>query len=308
MITGTTSSNSNFESQKYIGVAALQVLAVNPDMKKLNELGINVTEEPVYVREYQVDEDPNKTRNYMNLRLLCCIDDLPERPLISLYFKLYPEGRLNGDNTKAQIMDKYANSAWATKDEIKGKKLPEYAKNKMDEDFHIAHRGEAEIMKFMHMYLSIKNYVTWDKNLNEWVKAKNPGHCYIENWKALCNGDITEIEEGFKQRPDNLLRVVLGVRTDDNNKTYQCFIPDDYIYYGAKVIEENGKRVFKGAQKVIDNWQSGDRNQNETYEPTKVRPYNVVPTEVEKNDESKINEIFPESDDDDIDDLPFAKD
>lgn len=298
MITGNSNSSlsndSNFE--RYIGVAALHVVAINPDMKTLNSYGYNLTEEPEYIRTIPTDD--NNAVSYHNMRLLCSIDDLPDKPLISLFFRAYPEVEMNKDGSKAKIIDNFVNTAWATREEVKEKKVPEIKKDKMDENYRLCHRGEEEILTFLKTYLNIMPYERYDRNSGTYVRTKNPGQCYFDDWKKIVSGDITEVKEAINLQPENLLRVVLGIRTDDNNKMYQTFIPTEFISYGASPRQgEDGKLVYPRAEKIIANWQRNGYHSNEQFSAEPVKVYSEKPTEVKKED---TGDPWADSDD-----LPF---
>lgn len=277
----TNSNNSSSDFARYIGVAALHVIAVNPDKATLNQYGFNTTEEPEYVKMMG-------DTKYGNVRLLCAIDDLPGKPVVSLYFRAFAELQSNGDNTKFKIIDKYGNTSWATREEIKEKKIPVYKNGNqaiIDADYKPCHRGEEELIRFIKTYIKVSPYRYKDKNTGEYVISKNPGECAFEHWKWLAEGNGKELEEALNLKPDGLIRVILGVRTTDDNKTYQTFIPADFLSYGSAPVQKDGKRIFTYAQRIIDNWQKDGRNGNETYSAEPVKEYATKPTVVEEFEE-----------------------
>jgi len=289
----SNSNNSSTDFARYIGVAALHVIAVNPDMATLNKYGFNVDKEPEYVKTMG-------DAQYGNTRLLCAIDDLPDKPLVSLYFRAFTEVQNNASNTKAKVIDKYGNTAWATREEIKAKEIPVYANGKkaiIDQNYRPCHRGEEELIKFIKTYLRVTPYQYKDRKTGQFVLSKNPGECAFEHWKMLAAGDGKELQEALDLNPDGLIRVILGVRTTDDNKTYQTFIPAEFLSYGSTPVQKDGKRIYTYAQHIIDNWQKDGRNSNETYSAEPVKEYNPKPSDVE--------EFEPTPFDDDPDDLPF---
>lgn len=289
----SNSNNNSTEFARYIGVAALHVIAVNPDMATLNKYGFKVTEEPEYCKT-------SGDTQYGNIRLLCAIDDMPGKPIVSLYFRAYAEVQNNGANTKAKVIDKYGNTAWATREEIKAKAIPVYANgNKaiIDTEYKPCHRGEEELVKFIKTYIKVSPYRYKDKRTGQYMLSKNPGECYFERWKKLAEGDATEIEEALSQKKDGLIRVVLGIRTSDDNKKYQTFIPAEFLSFGTSPVQRDGKRIFTYAQRIIDNWQKDGRNSNESYSAEPVREYAPKPSNVDEYESTPF--------DDDADNFPF---
>ena len=294
MFTNTSSTDftekKEFDIQRYIGVASLHVLAINPDMKTLNKYGFNVNEEPEYVKKTP------EGAGYMNMRFLCCIDEFPDKPIVSLYFRLYPNAIVSrGDEPKAKVIDAYGNTAWVTRDQMKNKELPEYSEGKMEHNYMQCHRGEEDLVSFLKMYLNIEPYEKFDNARRVYVRNQHAGKCSLDNWKELCAGDIDEILKEFANPivANNLVKVILGVRTSDDNKQYQCYIGDTFIHNKTKDPRTK-------AEKAIAAWQKDGRNANEEYSSEMVKVYAVKPTEVAKTAEEEANEIF-----DDPDNFPF---
>ena len=106
--------------KRYVGVASVKVLAVNPNMKEWNELtGGNMQNEPEYISTNNegvkqarivllVKPDVNKTIGGIDTVI----------PVTFWFRKLPVQGSKTG---KYQIIDKYGRTAWATEEEIKNK-------------------------------------------------------------------------------------------------------------------------------------------------------------------------------------------
>ena len=163
--TGRESTEGSIK--RYIGVASVYVLAVNPtkeDLEKLYERDIENA--PVYVEEKEVGKDDNK-----HMTTQCRIDFIikadPEKYLgadnqplnfvnrISLFLR--NEYRYNGDKTKVQVIDKYGRTAWVSIEDAKNHVIPQYSNGpaNIDKDYRPAYYGEETLVKFLIAYLNI---------------------------------------------------------------------------------------------------------------------------------------------------------
>ena len=71
---------------------------------------------------------------------------------------------------------------------------------------------------------------------------------HIDRW---FNGDFKEIKEAVANQPNNLIQVMFGVRTNDqNNKQYQSFFNDKF-YKGMKVLDPS-KYQSEGFKKALE--------------------------------------------------------
>ena len=299
--TSDTTITENYNVQLYKGIAAVHVLAVNPTSKELKQYGFEPPFEPVYLKNYTDDE--GKEHKYMNLRLLCVIDDIEDKPVVSLYFRLRPELQLSKEGAKVRVLDKYGNNAWLSKEDFKNKTVPDNIKDNIDSEFFPCRGGEAELIAFMHKYLGVPPYQTYDRDSETYVHNPKAGEIMFENWNKIFEGDVSEIREAFNREPGNLVRVLLGVRTEEDNKQYQSFICEASTYNNSFIsFRRSVNRTLTDAQRIIDSYHHDGRHSNEEYVAELVRPYNNKPTEVTPDENTNIEDIFTE---DNIDNLPF---
>ena len=147
-------------------------------------------------------------------------------------------------------------------------------------------------------YLNVTPLSIFDRMKKDWVPTKNPGHVTIDRWRNLCEGDVSEIASAIAMQPENRVKVILGVRTTDDNKTYQTFLSTTYIGNGALPDRNTGE--YAAARKAIDKYIENHPNTaaNIEFTATPVREWTVEATEVKENDENL-------SFDNEIQDLPF---
>lgn len=289
--------------RKYIGVASINVLAINPNNDKLRKFGWNIPEgadEPVYVStKNDVNGNPVKSAR---VRFLVQICDLDEKPIVALDFWCRPSLNVNKTGDKCEIIDGFGRTAWATREEIKAKKIPVYSNGveaNISAPYKLCHVGEDLIVNFLLKYLNVTPLQIFDRAKQAWVQSKKPGKLTIDNWEAICDGDITELAEYCSYQPDNRVKVVLGLRSTEDNKTYQTFLNTGYIGNGALPDKNTGE--YASARRLIDKFYESHADSVYSFTATPVKEWKETATEVKDNSlfDSSSTEDNPEGD------LPF---
>lgn len=211
---GKKSEESVQSFTKYIGVAPVFVLAVNPNKDKLQELrGFSPQEEPVYVYE----KDGVK---YNNLTFVIKTDSsfgngIETTELIKFFCT--NEVRRTRDGEKVRVIDKYGESMWVTKDEYKN----QVKKNRVIPPFKPCHKGEEELIAFLKAWLNVDDSTTWDKDNKVWnpVSDLSKAECSLD-WEKLISGNITELSGYIKAVPDYEVKVCFGIKTTEDNRHY----------------------------------------------------------------------------------------
>lgn len=272
------SSENYVETKKYEGVASVNVLAVNPNNNTLRMYGWQIpddAEEPKYVTTN------NEGKRSARVRFLAQIQDLDDKPVISLDFWIRPEIQFNKDQTKCQVIDSFGRAAYATKAEVQGHLIPQYANGpaQIASDYKPSHVGEEALIAFIMKYLNVTPLKMYVKASGQWVDSKNPGRLTIDHWDRICNGDVSEIEGYIKLQKENRVKVVLGIRTTDDNKNYQTFLPTIFISNGARVDIATGE--YTAARKAIDRW--NEYHSGSTFSAAPVREWKQAASDVVDN-------------------------
>ena len=278
-----TVSNGESSIAKYIGVASVNILAINPNNEKLRKYGWQIADgsaEPVYSTTI---ERNGKKIETSRVRFLVQIMDLDDRPVIPLDFWVHNEYEINKEGTKCKIIDSYVRTAWATKDDVRAKRVPQYSNGpaSISPQYTLCHVGEETILSFLFKYLNITPFRVFDRAQNQFVPSKNPGRLTIDNWAPLCAGNVSEIAEYVSLQPDNCVKVILGIRTTDENKTYQTFLTDGFLSNGSFVNKDTGEYVQ--ARKLIDAYMSSHENTQNSFEATPVREWKEEASVVRDN-------------------------
>lgn len=274
--------------KKFIGVASVNVLAVNPKNDKLRTFGWRVPEdakEPEYVTT------TSDGKRSARVRFLVQVQDLDDKPVIALDFWIRPEVMVNKDASKAKIIDSFGRTAWGTKQEIQAHQIPQYSKSlaQISSDYKLCHVGEEELITFLMKYLNVTPLRTYSSKTDEWIPSKNPGRLTIDHWDWLCNGNVSELADYLSREPENRVKVILGVRNTDDNKTYQTFLSDTFIGNGALPDKHTGEYVT--ARKAIDRYFEGRRNSPYSFSAKPIQEWGVSATNVKDNTE---NEDLPD--------------
>lgn len=294
-----SSEGGNGRIRVYAGVASVKVLAVNPDNAKLRSLGFNIkedAEEPKYVKVAK-DADGNE-HAVTTVRMMCQIQNMDDMPVISLNFPIRASVRLNRDGSKCQVIDRYGNTAWGTRDEVQAGKIPVYPSGKpadIDPDYRPCHFGEEDLIRFLMRYLCIAPYKVMDRRTGEFVRNADAGCLTIDDWQRLAGGDVSEIKSMLALLPDNKLKVILGARRADDNRVWQSFCRDNYLSNRSSPGMDG---VYQAAKRIIDRVKKDGYDATE-YDAHTVHLWEDSPTEVTPSMETPGMEQFSGGD-------PFA--
>lgn len=280
-------SGDYVDIKKYIGVGSVKVLAVNPDNATLRKYGWSVPEEadePSYVT---VNSEGKKSAR---VRFLVQVQDLDEKPIVPLDFWISPELQITQAGDKCKIIDSFGRTAYATKEELKAKAIPQYSNGpaSISKAYKACHRGEEELVTFLRKYLNVTPFQTIVNG--KWVLSNTPGELTIDKWSNLCTGDVSEIEQYLSYQPDNRVKVIFGIRNTDDNKSYQTFIKDYFIGNGSSVDRSTGE--YSAARKQLDKLDERYPDSNDVYSALPIRQYEITESTVSDNSAEE-------------DDLPF---
>lgn len=299
-VSKTAPSGEIVDIKKYIGVASVNVLALNPNNEKLRKYGWSIPEgadEPKYVT---IDSEGKKSAR---VRFLVQIQDLEEKPIVAMDFWIREGVQFNKDKTKCQIIDKYGRTAFGTKEEVQGKKVPQYSNGpaQIAPDYKFCHVGEEPLVSFLMKYLNITPLSIFSKTKNEFIPTTNPGVLTIDHWDWLMSGKMDELAEYISLRPDNRVKVVFGIRNTDDNKSYQTFLTGAFFSNGSFVDKMSGE--YGAARKAIDRWLQYHTNGMTEFSASPVREWSISSTAVqEQSNDEGIGDMPNFSDD-----LPFSE-
>lgn len=261
--------------QLYMGMASVKVLAVNPSKKELEKIyGREFDKEPEYITEVDVDG-----KKVPSARITFIVQATPERnngidAIFQHTFFLQRRYRQGSQSGKYQIIDAYGRTAWATKDEVKAKAIPQYNNGpaNIDADYRPAIVGEDMLTLFIKNLLnipSVQNYVNgmWVENTKV-----NKEDCLVrlDEIEKYFTGDFKELREVISYQPDNHVKIAVGIRHTDDGKTYQTT-------YDGLCFKANMTDYSKLDKEIMDRKNNGGLA-NVEYDITDLREYVVNPT------------------------------
>lgn len=172
----------------YTGIAPVRVIAVNPTMDELKELGINAKTDP----NYQVtinDKEYNKIVFWLE-----CIN-----PSFKVKFEILMQAahRVNNNGDKSMWINNVGQTTWSAD-------VPSYDWWKNVDKTRKAYVGEDVLIDFT----------------KAWANVANGGEVSFDTITAIANGDVKEIKELVKALSGNSLRVLIGVKDGKYQQVY----------------------------------------------------------------------------------------
>ena len=216
-------STEGAPNKKYIGVAPVFILGVNPGKAELEKLFKRELENaPEYVGKREAD---GVSTDYVRLDFIIQTDSEKSNGidlLSKVTFFLSKTARYNKDKTKVQVINKYGETAWLTPEEIKTKTVPENMSWFDASDIRVAFSGESELTDFIKAYLNIPNK-SYRKKTGEVVVLADlkTAEARLDKVENYFKGDVSELKEVLKLQPKNKVKVRFGVKTSSDNKQYQ---------------------------------------------------------------------------------------
>ena len=280
MLSKGAASTDAAEIKRYIGVAPCKVLCVNPTKDQIKELmGYEPKEAPVYTGKQDVD---GKQVEYARITFVIKTDaekcGVDTTQMMTFFVRnQYRKGSQSG---KYQVIDEYGRTAWATEEVIKAKGKIMYKDGAMEanvtQNYRPAYIGEEELTNFIKAYLNIPNvmdYVngTWVMKTGD---ALNDALCRLDEVPAYFKGDFKEIKDAVALQPNNKVKVLFGIRTDDSGREYQD------VYTGV-VLKSNSTNVT-GLQKAVEDSKNNGGLANRIYEFCDIKEYKPTPTNFEE--------------------------
>lgn len=275
--------------KRYIGLAASKVLAVNPTKKELEKIyGREIQEEPNYIIE---DEERGK-----GVRVDIIVRTDPEANngieiTSKAVFRLFPTPCYNKDKSKLRVIDVYGNSTWmSTEDAKAGNKAvtSSGAPARIDSKYRIAFVGEADITDFLRKYLFNKESFRMINGV--WTKQDDADDVKIQldKPKELLAGDVSDIKEAIALQPNNKIKLLYGVKTNEG-KQYQQVL----AAYDMMLRNNSGANALPGLEKNLASAKNSGMYSNVEYKVQELQEYTVQPTNLEAPAADSSNSELP---------------
>ena len=216
---GKQSTEATFKFYK--GVAALNIVAVNPSKKVLEELtGRTIENEPEYIGKDDNGNDTVRVTFWAKTDSTAKVNNGIDL-VLSFSFMLTKKQRVGATSGKIQVIDKYGRTAWATQADISSKSIPQYTNGpaNIDKDYRPACDGEESLVEFLINWLNIpspNNYIN-----GKWVMKEDTSDSEVSlNLGDLFKGNVTDIAGLVPLASNYAVKAAVGIRTTDEGKQY----------------------------------------------------------------------------------------
>lgn len=230
------------------GVGICSLVAVNPTKTETEKLyNTTLEKDPEYL--FTNKDGVKSVRIELHLKLS------PEHNNgIDAYkrvsFFIRDASRTNKDNTKVQVINAYGDTAWLTKEEYQAGKAPSYNPEWCTKGMRVCYGGEEEFVGFVKKFLAIPNYSFLKSDGTRGYNASPElCECQFTEIKKFFTGDIKEVATPLLALKDNLVKLLFGVRTTPDNKTYQ----DVYTKMVLSVNTKSYSRLEKDVEETQKN-------------------------------------------------------
>lgn len=207
----------------YKGMAAFNIVAVNPNKKELETLlGRDIDNDPEYKSKNEDGQDVIRVTFYAKTNIEAKVNNGIEL-MVPISFMITKAKKVGQGSGKIQIIDKYGRTAWATPEDVESKSIPMYKSGpaNISKDYRPAYQGEEQLVDFLVNWLNIPGPM--DYKDGQWVMKKDPSDSEVAlDMDALFKGNVAELQELTKLAASYLVKAAVGVRTNDEGKQYQA--------------------------------------------------------------------------------------
>ena len=233
---------------KHWGIAQVKVIAVNPSKEELASILDNTeVQEPVYTSE--VNKDGHV---YKQARINFYLKTIPEKnngieKIFRLSYSLLQKKIVGSTSGKCKVIDVNGDTAWATAEEVKGKKVPMYKTGPaaITNNYRPCLVGEEELTNFFKILKNIPKARVYENGAFVPNTKVNPEDCFarLDGIEKLFNGDFKELKEAIAnldQEKQNI-KVIVAIKTTQDNKQYEtCYekVFPPYAFNFEKVATE----------------------------------------------------------------------
>ena len=273
--------------KRYVGIGASRILAYNPTKEKLDEImGYESSFEPEYTRDVDGEKEANIHFIIQTVPEQCNGIEIKNKAM----FTLRAKPALSSDGNTVQVLDDYGNYARVNFEDAKaGKALP--ANYKIDQThYRIACEGEVDLTVFLKKFLGIPNSLDYANGA--WTVKKDAAEnakFRLENIKDYFKGDFSEIQQALDYQPNNIIKLLYGVKTKDDGKQIQT------VCTNADLTMRNNASasVIARVEKDLASAKQHGKYSNIDYRVCELQEWNVEPTNLEKATEDNIDDDMP---------------
>lgn len=226
----------------FTGVVPFTILAVNPTKKELEKIyGRELEKEPEYLKEEDVDGKMVKKLRLDFIIKTVLTKDCNVEVIDKVAYFLEDRPRANKDKTKFEVINIYGETTWLTKEDIQSKTIPENLSFFSPDGMRAAYVGEADVIMFLRQYLNVPNREYKGKVIANLDDAK----IAFSDIKKFLTGDVKEIASVLKTYNENKMKMLVGVRTTDDNKQYHTWFTQKPLKFGTRDFQYLAKELME---------------------------------------------------------------
>lgn len=256
--------------KRYIGIAPVSVVALNPTKQELETLYGHEMKEP----EYKVEGERNGYILEFHVRTISDWKNIGIDAIGRIRFFVSNDILKSKDGLKVRVIDKYGETTWVTEEQYKAGQKPDTSR--VIPPYRPAHRGEQELYQFLKCWLNIGNgqdSTKWDRDARKWL-PNSPDilkQCEIElDWEKVVSGNIKEIQNLIPKCKDYLLKTCWGIRTYEG-KHYQDICNTTFL--------KNSSNYYERFERDISNAKKNGMYENTEFSTQFLHEWSVQPTE-----------------------------
>ena len=251
--------------KKYIGVGNFKVLAVNPTAKELSTIyGTTIDREPTYIGKTEVSV-AGQTKEFRQIRIDFFVQSVEEKNnginmIDKVSFFLVDCPQYNRDGSKVRVLNKYGENAWITKDLVAKGEVDQNMRWYNTEGMKTALIGEVELLEFLKAWLGIPVRTWRQDGVTQEIENPDDAKAGLENIKAYFSGNVAELKNLVKAMPEQMVKILFGVKTTDQGKEYQeafnrMFLKyrnNNLSYLKAQVEDAQSNGAYPNTKFVVD--------------------------------------------------------
>ena len=267
----------------YKGIAAFNIVAVNPSKVELEKLtGRTYDEDPKYLDK---DDDGNTT---MRITFYGKTDTSKEvnngiELLLPISFVL-TNVRRTSQAGKIQVIDKYGRTVWVTPSELDAHSIPQYSSGpaNISVDYRPAVKGEEQLINFLIKWLNIPGPANYKDG--KWIMKDNPEDSEVSlNLNRIFAGDVNEFREIISMVSAYCVKAAVGIRTTDEGKQFQAVFTREFA--------KNAVTDYSKIDVAITDFQNNGGAPNTVFDTTPLHENVVESTKFENPSSSVVGDM-----------------
>lgn len=286
MAIGKGKASTGGAFKRYIGVASMSVVGVNPTKAELEKIqGRTIENDPVYTFER---ESMNGTKIkgtrvtiYLKANPTKHVDEElnPINLIVPVTFNITDTPTKGSTSGKYKVLDEFARTAWVTPEELQNKTIPTYANGPapITNNYRVAYGDEEYLSNFIAAFLNFENPIKFVDNKP--VGLTDNAHDFEsrfdeEEIKKIAAGDVTPVKDVLKYQPNNNVKVAVGIRTTEDGKQYATVYNRMFLNNGAGKYTRLGNNIADA--------QSSGAFSNVQFDTEELHEYKVEATPLEE--------------------------